>query len=84
MDTSRLNEVRPPQTPKFKDADRNNLHDALDVLVELQLEEVGQAEARSFFYGFMAFGSNSFPVAVAHARRPQLTYQWQDRGHICY
>ena len=69
MDTSRLNEVRPPQAPTFKDTDLHNLHDALDVLVELQFQQIREAEARSFFYGFMTLRSDGLPVAVAHARR---------------
>ena len=51
MDTSRLNEVKPPQTPQFTDTELHNLHDALDVLVELQFQQIREAEYEAETYG---------------------------------
>ena len=55
MDTSRLHEVKAPQTPEFKDTELHDLHDALDVLVELQFQKVGQAEAGALVHRFPTF-----------------------------
>ena len=56
MDTSRVDGVKAPQHFKTpRSCHFHDLHDALDVLVELQLEEVGQAEAGALVHGFMTF-----------------------------